>query len=60
MNSRDIEKRVEEIVELIASLHEDLVEEGQNAWITIPAVATNVAVNGIELETSFKLGAIVE
>ena len=60
MISREVEKRVEEITELIASLHEELVEEGDNAWITIPAVSTNVMVNGIELETSIKLGAITE
>ena len=56
MNSREIEKRVEELHQSIEELHEELKNENKTAWLTLPAVAADVLPHENGLGVSVKLG----
>lgn len=58
MTSRDIEHEVEKITAMVADLHDYLVANNETAWFSIPAIGSQVKLNGVELEVSIRIGAI--
>jgi hypothetical protein len=56
MDSREIERRVEEIAQLIRELHEELIQDETNAWITIPVVGITCTPMTSEMEVGLEIG----
>jgi len=55
-NSRLLSARVNEIEQLILSLHDDLVTAGDNAHLELPGVRMSVRPDGRELVIDIRLG----
>ena len=56
MDSKEIEERVAKIIDQIAELHDDLIEDGQQATIEAPCLAAGLTANLNEMELWFRLG----
>lgn len=56
MDSKEIEAKVQEIKDQIAELHDNLIEDGQQAVIEAPCLAAGLTANLNEMELWFRIG----